>query len=380
MASVLILGGGFGGVAAAVSLSRQLAPDDEITLVDRRDSFFFGFRKTWAFLRTAPMAEGMRPLKALEHHGVSVRQGTIESIDPASRSATVDGERLAADAMIVALGAQAKPESMPGLSQYGLNFYDPKNIEAEAARLAAFEGGRVAIVLPNSPYPCAPAPFETALLLGDYFKAKALEAEIHVYSPKPMSLPVIGESGCSVLEERLSQEGISFHPLHSVESIEKGLVRFETATAAYDLLIGIPGHVCPKIVVESGLTDGGAWAKVDSRTLETGFPEVYAVGDVVSIPLADGKKVLPKAGVFAEAHAKVAAERIAANLRGESPSATYDGAGYCFLEVGNGKAMLVKGDFLAEPHADVQLTEPAAEHFQAKVDFEQSRLSQWFPA
>ena len=42
--------------------------------------------------------------------------------------------------------------------------------------------------------------------------------------------------------------------------------------------------------------------------------------------------------------------------------------------------MLVKGDFLAEPHADVQLTEPAAEHYQAKVDFEQSRLSQWFPA
>jgi sulfide:quinone oxidoreductase len=291
----------------------------------------------------------------------------------------VDGEHLEADAMIVALGAQAKPESMPGLSQYGLNFYDPLNIESEAARLAAFEGGRVAIVLPNSPYPCAPAPFETALLLGDYFKAKAVEAEIHVYSPKPMSLPVIGESGCSVLEERLSQEGITFHPLYSVESIEKGKVRFETATAAYDLLIGIPGHVCPKIVVDSGLTDGGAWAKADSRTLETDFPEVYAIGDMVSIPLVDGK-ALPKAGVFAEAHAKVAAERIAASLRGDSPSATYDGAGYCFLEVGNGKAMLVKGDFLAEPHPDVQLTEPAVEHYQAKVDFEHNRLSEWFPA
>ena len=379
MANVLILGGGFGGVAAAVSLSKQLAPDDEITLIDRRDSFFFGFRKAWAFLGTAPMSEGMRPLKSLEHHGVLVRQGTIESIDPANRFATVDGERLAADAMIVALGAQAKPESMPGLSQYGLNFYDPKNIEAEAARLAAFEGGRVAIVLPNSPYPCAPAPFETALLLGDYFKAKAVEADIHVYSPKPMSLPVIGESGCSVLEERLAQEGIIFHPLHLVESIENGKVRFETATAAYDLLIGIPGHVCPKIVVDSGLTDGGAWAKADSRTLETDFPGVYAIGDMVSIPLVDGK-VLPKAGVFAEAHAKVAADRIAASLRGESPSATYDGAGYCFLEVGNGKAMLVKGNFLAEPHPDVQLAEPAAEHYQAKVDFEQDRLSDWFPA
>jgi sulfide:quinone oxidoreductase len=194
-----------------------------------------------------------------------------------------------------------------------------------------------------------------------------------------MSLPIIGESGCSVLEGKLSQKGITFHPMHTVESIEAGNVRFETATAAYDLLIGIPGHVCPKIVVDSGLTDGGGWAKADSRTLETDFPGVYAIGDMVSIPLVDGK-ALPKAGVFAEAQAKVAAERIAASIRGESPSATYDGAGYCFLEVGKGKAMLVKGNFLAEPHADVQLAEPTTEHYQAKVDFEHSRLSDWFPA
>ena len=378
MASVLILGGGFGGVAAAVSLSKQLAPDDEITLVDRRDSFSIGFRKTWAFLGVAPLSEGVRPLKALEHHGISVRQATIESIDPGTRSTTVDGERLTADAMIVALGAQAEPESMPGLSQYGLNFYDPLNIEAVADKLAAFKGGRVAIVLPNLPYPCPPAPFEMALLLSEYFSAKAVEAEIHVYSPKPMSLPIIGDSGCAVLEGKLSQKGITFHPVHTVESIEAGTVRFATATAAYDLLIGVPGHVCPKIVVDSGLTDGGAWAKADSRTLETDFPGVYAVGDMVSIPLVDGK-ALPKAGVFAEAHGKVAAERIAASLRGESPSATYDGAGYCFLEVGNGEAMLVKGNFLTEPHAEVQLAEPAAKHYQAKVDFEHSRLSDWFP-
>jgi len=379
MASILILGGGFGGVAAAVSLSKQLAPDDEITLVDRRDSFFVGFRKIWAFLGIAPLSEGMRPLKALEHHGISVRQATIESIDPGTRSTTVDGERLTADAMIVALGAQAQPESMPGLSQYGLNFYDPLNIEAVADKLAAFKGGRVAIVLPNLPYPCPPAPFEAALLLSEYFSANAVDAEIHVYSPKPMSLPIIGESGCSVLEGKLSQEGITFHPSHIVESIEAGKVRFETATAAYDLLIGIPGHVCPKIVVDSGLTGGGAWAKADSRTLETDFPGVYAIGDMVSIPLVDGK-ALPKAGVFAEAHGKVAADRIVASLRDESSSATYDGAGYCFLEVGKGEAMLVKGNFLTEPHADVQLAGPAAEHYQAKVEFEHGRLSDWFPA
>jgi len=379
MATVLILGGGFGGVAAAVSLSKLLTPDDDIVLVDKRDAFYFGFRKTWAFLGSATMEDGMRPLKALERLGIDVRLGTIESIDPSTLSAVVDGERIAANAMVVALGAEAKPQSMPGLTQYGLNFYDPLNIESEAARLAAFEGGRVAIVLPSTPYPCAPAPFEAALLLKEYFLAKSVDADIHVYSPKSMSLPVIGESGCSVLESRLSEEGVSFHPLHTVKSIEEGMVRFETATAPYDLLVGIPNHVCPQIAVDSGLTAGGAWTKVDSRTLETDFAGVYAIGDMVSIPLADGKKALPKAGVFAEAHAKAAAERIAATLKGDSPSAKYDGTGYCFLEIGTGRAMLVKGDFLAEPSPDVQLSEPTPEHYQAKLDFEKSRLAAWFP-
>ena len=378
MARVLVLGGGFGGVAAAFSLSKQLTKEDRITLVDRQDFFYFGFRKTWAFLRSSPIGEGMRPLKSLAAHGIEVRRGRIESIDPGSRSAVVDGERLDSDAMIVALGAQWKPETMPGLAEYGLNFYDGLSLDHTAYELAEFKGGRVAIVIPSQPYPCGPAPYEAALLLREYFAAKPVEAEIHVYSPKPMSLPVLGEGGCSVLEGNLSEAGIVFHPMHTVESIEEHKVRFETTVEPYDLLIGIPGHVCPQVVIDSGLTDGGAWAKVDARTLETDYDGVYAIGDVVSITLADGKP-LPKAGVFAEAHAKVAADRIVARLRGETPTATYDGTGYCFLEVGDGKAMLVHGNFLAEPHPDVQLAEPAAKHLEAKMELERSRLLEWFP-
>ncbi|MCH7610846.1 MAG: NAD(P)/FAD-dependent oxidoreductase [Chloroflexi bacterium] len=378
MARVLVLGGGFGGVAAAFSLSKQLTKEDRITLVDRQDFFYFGFRKTWAFLRSSPIGEGMRPLKSLAAHGIEVRRGRIESIDPGSRSAVVDGERLDSDAMIVALGAQWKPETMPGLAEYGLNFYDGLSLDHTAYELAEFKGGRVAIVIPSQPYPCGPAPYEAALLLREYFAAKSVEAEIHVYSPKPMSLPVVGESGCSVLEGSLSEAAIVFHPMHTVERIEEHKVRFETTVEPYDLLIGIPGHVCPQVVIDSGLTDGGAWAKVDPRTLETDYEGVYAIGDVVSITLADGKP-LPKAGVFAEAHAKVAADRIVARLRGETPTATYDGTGYCFLEVGDGKAMLVHGNFLAEPRPDVQLAEPAAKHLEAKMELERSRLLEWFP-
>lgn len=54
---------------------------------------------------------------------------------------------------------------------------------------------------------------------------------------------------------------------------------------------------------------------VDRHTRHTRWPHVYAIGDVVSIPLAVGKP-LPKAGVFAHKEAKVVAENIAHDIVG----------------------------------------------------------------
>ena len=76
----------------------------------------------------------------------------------------------------------------------------------------------------------------------------------------------------------------------------------------YDLFLGIPVHVRPPVVVESGLTVDG-WIPVDPATLATTFPDVYAVGDVTSVGT-------PKAGVFAESQGKVVADAIVARHRG----------------------------------------------------------------
>ena len=87
MARVLILGGGFGGVAAAVTLREQLTDDTEIILVSQRPYFMVGFRKSWAMLDIAPLEEGLRSLRLLEKRGIKVLLGKVEVIDPATRSA-----------------------------------------------------------------------------------------------------------------------------------------------------------------------------------------------------------------------------------------------------------------------------------------------------
>ena len=377
MRRVLILGGGFGGVATAHALRRLLPREDEIVLIDNRGRFLMGFRKTWALVGLEPMEKGLRSLEQLQDFGIRVRLGTIDAIDPQQKAVRVDGERLEGHAMVVALGAELLPDEVPGFREHAVNFYAAEGVEDGVRRLEAFQGGRVLIAIFGAPYKCPPAPFEAAFLLKDHFEARGVEAAIEVSTPKPMSLPALGEVGCSVIEGRLSERGVGFFPSHRALKVEEGVVQYATARRPFDLLLGVPPHRAPAVVRQSGLTQAGNWVPVDKRTLETAFPDVYAIGDVNVITLANGNPH-PKAGIFAERQGEVVAARIAARFQGETPTAQYDGRGHCFLELGQGEAMLVEGEFLAEPAPKARLTEPSPAYLEQKRQFERERLERWF--
>ncbi|HVL90124.1 MAG TPA: FAD/NAD(P)-binding oxidoreductase [Actinomycetota bacterium] len=372
---VLVLGGGFGGVAAAVRL-RQIAPGDEVVLADRGTHFKMGFRKTMEITGHGTMAEGSRPLEALERHGIRFVRGEIASIDPAARAAVVDGRTVEADALLVALGAQGKPDAVPGFLDHGLDIYGSGVAEA-AETMATIESGRVVIGILGNPYPCSPAPFELALLLDEATRARGANVTLSVFSPMPSSLPVVGPSGCEAIEGRLAGRFIDFLPNTKAERVEAGRVIAEGgATIPFDVLLGIPGHVVPPVLADAGLTGPGGWVKAGPATLETGFEGVWAAGDCVGMQLADGKP-MPKAGVIAEGEALAAAERIAAFLRGDPSEARWNGEGGCYLETGDGEAMQVQGSFLADP-PDVKLLPPSRDNLEAKQRYERERLAAWF--
>jgi sulfide:quinone oxidoreductase len=374
---VLILGGGFGGIAAATRLRTLLDPDDEIVLVDRRTHFFMGFRKTMAVIGREPLEAGMRPLSALEGKGIRVVQAGVDAVDPAGRAAEVGGERIEADALIVALGAEVVPGAVEGLAEHGHNVYTADGVPAAAQALAGMEHGRVVIGIFGAPYKCSPAPYELAILAREAAEARGAHLDWAVVTPQPMSLPVLGKAGCDAIESRLAGLGIAFRPNTKAVRVEATRVVLEDGAVPFDLLLAVPPHRVPPVVVAAGLAEKGGWVKVDARALETSFEDVYAVGDVTGIPMANGQPV-PKAGVFAEGEGLVVAERIAARLAGREPEATFDGEGFCFLEVGNREAMLVRGNFLAEPAPDVELTPPSRAFLDEKARFERERLDAWF--
>jgi sulfide:quinone oxidoreductase len=138
----------------------------------------------------------------------------------------------------------------------------------------------------------------------------------------------------------------------------------------YDLFLGVPVHRAPVVVEESGLTVDG-WVPVDPLTLETSFPGVFAVGDVTSVGT-------PKAGVFAEGQAAVAADGISALLRDTLSSTTYDGHGMCYLEFGHDQVARVDVTFLSGQSPKGDMEGPSSALAADKVKFGSDRIQRWF--
>jgi sulfide:quinone oxidoreductase len=377
MKRVLILGGGFGGIAAACRLKQMLGEEDEVILVDRRDNFMVGFRKTWALTGQSTLEAGQRPLDSLTSLGIRVMHDPVTRIDPAARTAWMGDQRLSADALVIALGAELAPDAIPGFGQYAYNVYDPQDIPRAAQALGEFQGGKLLIGVFSVPYKCPPAPYEMALLIRETLESRGVKAEVEVFTPQPVSMPLLGQVGCDIIESRLADNGITFLPNRRASVVEAGEVVFPNERRRFDLLFGIPPHRPPAVVREAGLVSESGWVSVNSRTLETQFPGVYAIGDVVQIMMANGKP-LPKAGVFAEAMGETVADRIGANFAGKEPEAEFKGEGGCYLEVGSGQAMMVRGHFLAVPEPEIALTDASDQNLEDKRAFETQRLQSWF--
>ena len=280
---------------------------------------------------------------------------------------------------MVALGAESRPDLVPGLAEHGHDVWSFAGVPAAAEALAAFDGGRIVVLIAGAPYPCPPAPYECAFHLHEHLLARGLRerTELAVATLQPMLMPNAGREGSDWMGQQLAERGISYRVGAKTERVEHGLVVLADGELPFDLLIAIPPHRPPAVV--SDLTAEHGWIAVDAGTLATSHEGVYAVGDVTLIPLANGLP-FPKAGVMAELQGTRVAQAIAAELRGEEPPAPFDGSGFCPIELGTGSAALVEGHWYAEPEPVVKIAEPSAAHAAEKAAFETEHLERWFGA
>jgi len=380
MKRTVILGAGFGGLTVATELRRRLGDGHDLVLIDRREEFLVGLRKLWALVGLGTLAEGKRRRDTLRARGIPFLLRDVRAIEAAARRVVTDRETLDADALVVALGAEPRPDLVAGLAEHAHDLYDAGAIPGLADAVARFEGGRLAIVIAGAPYKCPPAPYECAMLLDEHLRERGLRqrTELRVCTLQPMLLPNAGREGSAWLGEQLAARGIAFETGRKPTRVEPGRVHFaEGDPLEADLLVGVPPHRPPSVVQESGLTGDGDWIRVDPATLRTSHAGVFAIGDVTQIPLANGLP-LPKAGLFAELQGSHVAATLAAELGEGSPPPPFDGRGYCFLEMGRAVAARVEGDFFARPEPMVRVGEASAAHAEEKRRFESERLARWF--
>lgn len=380
--TILILGAGVGGLVAANELRRALPKEHRVVVVNRENSFVFAPSFLWLITGGRTAQKISRPLLRLQRKGIEVIQGQIERIDPDRREAVVNGRTLAGDHMIIALGAELAHETIPGLAQAGHNFYTLAGAEALRDAFSAFDGGRIVVLTATPAYKCPAAPYEAAMLLEYASRKRKIRerTQFDLYAAEPGPMGVAGPEVSKAVRQMVEAKGIAYYPEHQLAEVDPAMRRLKFANgieADYDLLAYVPPHRPPRVVREAGLVGESGWMVVDRHSLATRFERVYALGDVVAIPLKLGKP-LPKAGVFAEGQAQVIAKNIVRAITGNGEPTAFDGEGECFIETGDGKAGFGKGNFYAEPVPQVKIQPPAYRWHAAKVLFEKYWLRHWF--
>jgi sulfide:quinone oxidoreductase len=371
---VVVLGAGFGGLELTTILSDAFGESLNLTLIDKSDSFVFGFSKL-------DIMFGRETPEAVRHYycdivkpGVCFRRESILAIDPQTRRVTTNAGIYEADILVVALGADYDLAATPGLAEDGNEFYTVAGATRVREVLSTFTQGHAVIGVASWPFKCPAAPSETALMLHDYLTTRGVRDACQISLVMPLSAPVPpAPSTSQALLSAFAERGIQFLPKREVQSLDPGrkvVVLDDGSEMPYDLFLGIPAHCAPRVVAESGLTEDG-WIPASPENLKTRFPGVYAIGDVARVGV-------PKVGVFAEGMARVAAASIIAEIENGPQPSPFQGVASCYIEFGAGRVGRVDMDFLSGPAPVGLFTEPSTALAAEKKHFGSSRRTRWF--
>jgi len=390
--TTLILGGGWGGLTAAHHLRGLVSSEHRVVVVERRAKFSLGVSNLNLMIgRRDSVEQIQRDMAKLKRPAIEWVHSEIRGVNPEARTVETDAGTLAGDYIVLALGAELSPATIPGFEEAAHNLYEAEGAVAIHDQLENFEGGKIVVLVAGAPFRCPAAPYEAAMLVEAWTREHGIrdrvEVDLHTPESIPMAVagPAVGEALSALMDER----AIGHHFGQQVTRIDPDsrTLWFGDAGVSFDLLIGVPPHRAPGALVEAGVTDASGYVPVhpqtlellsDPETLEVQHPGVYAIGDVAAVRLLNSM-LLPKAGVFAEGEAQVVAAAIAADINDEPRPGVYDGNGFCFVEVGDGLAAHGDGDFYAYPGPRVILREPSKQGQRAKEEYE-DLLEMWFDA
>ena len=375
---VVILGGGFGGLAAANEIRNTLDSSKvKITIIDKKDWFMVGYAKLWIMNGTRTFENSIGSLNELPKKQINFIKDEIIEINPENNFIKTKSKNISFDFLIISMGAVLAPEKILGLIENGFNLYDHNQLDEINQKLNKIESGKIAIAIMGMPYKCPPAPFEASLLVDSMLRKRGIRDSVQIdfYSPAPITLPAAGPEVSKKILDLVNSEKITFHNSQKIKRIESKKLIFENGEHSFDILLAIPPHIAPKVIYDCNLAQEPGFIPID-RNCKTPFENIFAVGDVTSLKVTDSIAV-PKAGIFAEGEGITVAKNIISKLESKETSVLFDGKGGCFLESGRDTASILEVDMFTNQKPSTELTESTKDNLSKKLDFEKERLSKW---
>jgi NADPH-dependent 2,4-dienoyl-CoA reductase/sulfur reductase-like enzyme len=327
---VVVIGGGWGGLAAARHL-RALAPDLEVVLVDRQPAFVsFALSNRWLVDNVVPTPERHDYAALAGRWGYKFRRAEVSAIDRTAGIVVAGGERLAYDWLVIAPGIREDyaawqvddPATVAELRRrHSGAMVNGADLPALKQRLAAFTGGDLLLTIPPIPYRCPPAPYERALLIAWWLKTRKIPGKLIVVDPNPI-MPAFR----SILLDRFKDQ-IAYLDHAQVRRIDpaRKTVSTDIDDIRFDEALLCPPQQAADLLWSAGLIrpedsdrPGGGWAAqgaLDFRSLVD--PRVFIIGDACG-PVSPQFGHYPKTGHVANRMGLAVARQIAAEATGQT--------------------------------------------------------------
>lgn len=353
MKKVAVIGAGTGGTMVANLLGSGLSDEVrvgevEVTLMGDGFRHYFQPANLDVAFKGAPPDAQTRSEMDLLRHNVTFDAAPAAKVDLANRTITNGGgKKHGYDYLVMAPGAEAAPEMMPGLKESSVNFHTgTRSARAVWDAVREFKRGRVVVAIAGVPYKCPPSPDEALFLLDEYFTSRGIRknVELTLLTPYPRSYPA--ERTAEVVGPLLEERNVKVIPFFNMESVDpemKKVYSLEGDEVDYDLLIAIPPHRGTSVVRDSGIGDEEGWIPTDRGNMRIkGYDDAFAIGDATDIPVS-------KSGVVAHLESKVVARNLIAAMDGSQVEYEYDGRINCPMELGRHRAIFVSATYKTPP-------------------------------
>lgn len=353
MKHLVILGAGTAGTMMANHLSHELKKADwKISIIDEKEEHHYQPGYLFLPFDIYTPDDIIKSIEEFIPKHASLVKGKIDRVIPTENKVKmVDGSELNYDILIVATGAKIAPEETEGMkgSEWQKSVFDFYTFEGSLAlrnKLRNWEGGKLVVHITEMPIKCPVAPLEFAFLADSFFRHKHMRDKVEITYVTPLSGAFTKPKATEALEHLLDEKHIKIESDFAIEHVDnekKEIVDYGGRTIPFDILVTVPTNKGDEVIERSGMGDDLNYVPTNKATLQSKeYANVFVLGDASNIPAS-------KAGSVAHFEAEILTENILRYIKGEPLKEEFDGHANCFIETGNGKALLIDFNYTHEP-------------------------------